>query len=151
MDMHNYFADCLNQIKDNMLDMIVVCIEKLWPVFAVFIGIKVAIELFSYLISPKHESKVFDENFENDFDLMYDMFADQYDSEDDFINDYFSDFSDFPDEPDIDELAELGFWGDLSEDYIDEETAFFREYEDDFYISYDDFDGSFSDYVEGQE
>lgn len=79
---------------------------------------------------------------------MYDMFADQYDSEDDFINDYFSDFSD---EPDIDELAELGFWGDLSEDYIDEETAFFREYEDDFYISYDDFDGSFSDYVEEQE
>ena len=62
-----------------------------------------------------------------------------------------SDFTAFQDEPELDELVELDIWDTLSYDYDDPETLYIKQYDVDFDISYDDYDGSFTDYVENSE
>ena len=66
--------------------------------------------------------------------------------------DYFSDFtSSSEDDVDIDEIVDLGFWNSLSDEYENPETLFINEYQDDFSISYNDFDGSLTDFFEYSE
>lgn len=147
--MHDIFNSSVKDAYDYIIGFLVDIVVQLFPVFAPFIGIYLAITLFNILISPKHEKQVFDKEFESDFNLMYDMMSDNYDSEDDFINDYFSGFSSF-DEPETDDFE---FWESLAEDrYYDIETEFFEESEDEYSISFEEYEsGTYIDYVEHSE
>lgn len=146
-------APLIDEYKDNLLSILLFIFKELLPIFLPYIAVVVVFKLVKRLFTPKYDGPIFDDDYAKDFDLAYDSLRDMYDSDEDFINDYMSDFTAFQDdEPDIDELVEFDMWEAVSYDrYIDSETAFFEGSEEDFSISYDDFEGSYSDYVEHSE
>ena len=117
--MYSAFDTMLDSLSDNLLSMLVDIVINLSPVIFTYLAFTIVISFIKHLLTPKYDGPVFDDNYAKDFDLMYDAFADEYESEEDFINDYMSDFTAFQDV--------------------------------DFDISYDDYDGSFTDYVENSE
>lgn len=140
----------IDELKDTMLSTLLSTFKELFPVFLIYLSVVILFKFIKQLFNPKYDGVVFDDNYANDFDLAYDSLRDMYDSEDDFINDYMSDFTAFQDdELDIDELVELDIWENIVYDkYIDSETSFTDDFSEDFSISYEDFEGSYSDYVE---
>lgn len=146
------YSSALDVLLDTFYVYIGITINYL-PGFMPIIGILVAVKLFKHLLKPKYDGPVFDDDYESDFNLAYDSLRRMYDSDADFINDYMSDFTAFQDdEPDLDDLVESDMWENITYDrYIDIETAFVEDSESDFSIYYEDFEGSYSDYVEAEE
>lgn len=144
----------IDELKDTMLSTLLSTFKELFPVFLIYLSVVILFKFIKQLFTPKYDGIIFDDNYSNDFDLAYDSLRDMYDSEDDFINDYMSDFTAFQNEPELDELVEYDIWDNISDDYYDyydPQSEFIYEYQFDFEFSYDEFDGSFTDYVEHSE
>lgn len=153
-DILDVYSSSLDILLDTFFSFFKVVVDNL-PSFIPTIAIFAAISLFEYLIKPKskYNGPVFDDSYAKDFDLAYDSLRDMYDSDEDFINDYMSDFTAFQDdEPELDELVEYDMWDNVSSDrYYDNETLFVEESETEFSIGFEDFEGSYSDFVESEE
>ena len=153
---HSNFSDqfssfLLDVLYDTVMNLIAVSLQLLPTLFIIF-SVPLVLKFFNHIISPKYDLQSFDSDFESEFDLYYDSMRDNYDSENDLINDYFSDFHYFDeDEPDLDELVEAGIWDNISYDYYDYQSLFIYDYQSDFEFSYNEFDGSFTDFVESSE
>lgn len=145
------YGSSLDILFDSFISFFKIVIDNI-PAFFPTIGIFVALKLFEHFTKPKYDGLVFDDNYAKDFDLAYDSLRGMYDSDDDFINDYMSDFTSFQDdEPELDELVEYDMWDRISSDrYYDDETAFSEESETEFSIYFEDFEGSYSDYLESE-
>lgn len=141
----------IEELKDIMLSIIFSTFQSLLPVFLIYLSVVIVFKFIKHLFTPKYDGPIFDDNYANDFDLSYDSMVDMYDSEENFINDYMSGFTAFQDEPDVDELVELDIWGTVSDDYYDSESLYIEHYSSDFDLTYDNYDGSFTDYVEHSE
>lgn len=157
----------MDELKDTMLSMILSIFKECLPILLLYISAVVVFKFVKHLMTPKYDGTVFDDNYADDFDLAYDSLRDMYDSDEDFINDYMSDFTAFQDdEPELDELVEYDMWDNTSTDiyydnsdndiYYYNESAFLDNFDDDYtYIhlpySFEAYDGSYSDYVEHSE
>lgn len=145
------FSLFLDVLYDTVMNLIAASLQLLPTLFIIF-SVPLVLKFFQFLISPKYELKSFDSDFESEFDLYYESMRDSYESEKDLINDYFSDFHYFDeDEPNLDELFEAGIWDNISYDYYDFQSLFIDDYQSNFEFSYDEFDGSFTDFVENSE
>lgn len=147
---NDLFSDSLLQYKDLIFNTLSSSIIQLLPTLSLFWGLPLVINLLKFLITPKHEDVVFDNNYADDFGLFYDTMLDNYDSEEDLINDYFSDFHYFDDmdELDVDEIAdESDPWQSFSDQFeYDNDQSDWDLYSD--IYEFNDVDLSFTDYVE---
>ena len=138
---YDLFKQGLSDMLNTVLNIFITVLINCFPVIIAFIGVSFALSFFKHLITPKYDGVVFDEAWEDSFSLSYDTLSDFYDDEDDFINDYLSDFTYFSDEiepdydgPVFDEDWEEDFelsYDILSDEYQDEDD-FINDYMSDF-------------------
>lgn len=151
-ELMDVYSSALDFLVDTFYFYMAITIKHL-PSFALPLALIVSVKLFEHFTNPKYNGPVFDDSYAKDFDLAYDSLRRYYDSDNDFINDYMSDFTAFQDdEPELDELVEFDMWDNVSFDrYYDNETHFVEESEAEFSIGFEDFEGSYSDFVESEE
>ena len=110
----------LDKFLSSMLSTLLSLFKEVFPIYLLYIAVQVAFRFIKRLFTPEYDGIIFDDDYASDFDLAYDNLRDMYNSDDDFINDYMSDFTAFQDDgPSLDELFEEYSNDDSYDSYLD--------------------------------
>ena len=110
----------IDKFLNTMLSTLLSIFKEVLPIYLLYIAVQVVFRLIKRLFTPKYDGIFFDDDYAFEFDLLYDSLRHLYYSDDDFINDYMSDFTAFQDDgPSLDELFEEYSDDDSYDSYLD--------------------------------